>query len=162
MLHLSILVLLLHSKHISLTVRSRLDLCTPRKCQLFGVWCEAKSEQVNYLIDENDNPGKGANCVVSLVHHYLEMHTSHNQEICLHADNAVGQNKNNTMMQYLCWRIITGKSLKITLSFMMAGHTTFTPDRFFGLLKKSYRRTSVSSMKDIEGMVCLILVENEM
>ena len=75
---------------------------TPRKCQLFGVCCEAKSEQVNYLINEN-NPSKGANCVVSLVHHYLEMHTSHNQEICLHADNAMGQNKNNTMMQYLCW-----------------------------------------------------------
>ena len=127
---------------------------TPRKCQLFSVCCEAKSEQVNYLINENDNPGKGANCVVSLVHHYSEMHTSHNQEICLHADNAVGQNKNNTMMQYLCWRIITGKSLKITLSFMMAGHMKFAPDRFFGLQKKSYRRTSVSSMKDIEGMVC--------
>ena len=28
---------------------------TPCKCQLFGVCCEAKSEQVNYLIDENDN-----------------------------------------------------------------------------------------------------------
>ena len=65
------------------------------------------------------------------------MHTSHSQEICLHADNAVGQNKNNTMMQCLCWRI-TGKRLKITISFMIAGHTKFAPDRFLGLLKKSY------------------------
>ena len=68
---------------------------TPRKCQLFGVCSEAKGEQVNYLIDENDYIGKGANCVVSLLHHYLENYTSTNQHLVLHADNATGQNKNN-------------------------------------------------------------------
>ena len=46
---------------------------TPCKCQLFGV---ARGEQVNYLIDENDQPGKGANCVVSMLHHYLELHST--------------------------------------------------------------------------------------
>lgn len=61
---------------------------TPRKCQLFGVCSEAKGEQVHYLIDENDSPGKGANCVVSLLHHYLESKTSIGQHL-LHADNAV-------------------------------------------------------------------------
>jgi hypothetical protein len=62
---------------------------TPRKCQLFGVNCEAKGEQVNYLIDENDNPGKGANCVISMVHHYLENFVLPGQVLNLHADNAV-------------------------------------------------------------------------
>ena len=37
---------------------------TPRKCQLFGVCSESHMEQVNYLIDENDFTGKGANAVV--------------------------------------------------------------------------------------------------
>ena len=74
---------------------------TPRKCQLFGVCSEAKGEQVHYLIDENDNPGKGANCVVSMLHHYLESKTSVGQHLLLHADNAVGQNKNNTVIQYM-------------------------------------------------------------
>ena len=96
---------------------------TPRKCQLFGICSEAKSEQVNYLIDENDIPGKGANCVVSQVHNYLEKHSLPEQELLLHADNAVGQNKNNTVMQYLCWRVLTGKSVRIKISFMLAGHT---------------------------------------
>ena len=119
---------------------------TPRKCQIFGVCCEAKSEQVNFLIDENDNLGKGANCVVSMVHHYLQTYSSHGQELLLHADNAVGQNKNNVMMQYLCWHVITGKNPKAKLSFMIAGHTKFSPNRFFGLLKKMYRQTDVSSL----------------
>ena len=94
----------------------------PHKCQLFGICCEARGEQVNYLIDENDQPGKGANCVVSLLHHYLELHSSPTQEVLLHADNAVGQNEKNTMMQYLCWRIITARNAKIKMSLMVARH----------------------------------------
>lgn len=69
--------------------------------------------------------------------HYLEANTLPNQELLLHADNAVGQNKNNCVMQYLCWRTLTGRSCKIN-NFMLAGHTKFAPDRFFGLLKKAY------------------------
>jgi hypothetical protein len=126
---------------------------TPRKCQIFGVCCEAKSEQVNYLIDENDIVRKGANIVISMMHHYLEGHTSSDQEVLLHADNAVGQNKNNVVMQYLCWRTITGRNSKMKISFMIPGHTKFSPDRFFGLIKKLYRRTSVSSLPDIEKVV---------
>ena len=30
--------------------------------------------QVNYLIDEGMNIGKGANCIISLLHHYLQHH----------------------------------------------------------------------------------------
>ena len=108
---------------------------------------------MNYLIDESDSVGKGANCVVSLVHHYLETNSSSGQEVLLHADNAVGQNKNNTVIQYLCWRVLTGKNSKLKISFMVAGHTKFAPDRFFGLVKKTYRRTSVSSLPDIENVI---------
>ena len=32
--------------------------------------CEAQSSQVNYLIDESDDVGKGANTTISFVHHY--------------------------------------------------------------------------------------------
>ena len=63
---------------------------TPRKCQLFGICSEEHAKQVNYLINESDNPGKGANCVISMLHHYLESKTNPNQDLLLHADNAVG------------------------------------------------------------------------
>ena len=32
---------------------------------------DGKNQQVNYLIDEAENPGKGVDCVISLGHHYL-------------------------------------------------------------------------------------------
>ena len=126
---------------------------TPRKCQLFGICSEGNAKQVNYLIDENDNPGKGANCVISMLHHFLESKTNANQHLLLHADNAVGQNKNNAMIHYCAWRVLTGRCQTIKLSFMIAGHTKFSPDRFFGLIKKSYRQTSVSTLCDIEKVV---------
>ena len=39
----------------------------PRKCGLFSVACEAFPKQVNFVLDESINTGKGANCVVSML-----------------------------------------------------------------------------------------------
>lgn len=39
----------------------------PRKCGIFGVHDEAKGVQTNFLIDEADNAGKGANSVISML-----------------------------------------------------------------------------------------------
>ena len=56
-------------------------------------------------------------------------------------------------MQYLMWRVLSGLHKTITLSFMITGHTKFSPDWCFGLLKRRYRATYVSSLKDIERVV---------
>ena len=72
---------------------------TPRKCAIFGVCCKAIPRQVNYLIDEAVDVGKGANTVVSMLHHFFSTHGLGEKHVHLHADNCVGQNKNNTMIQ---------------------------------------------------------------
>ena len=38
-----------------------------------------------------------------------------------------GQNKNATMVQYLLFRVMTGLHDEVTLSFMITGHTKFSP-----------------------------------
>ena len=123
---------------------------TPRKCALFGVCCEAIPRQVNYLIDEASDTGKGANTIVSLLHHFFSTHSLGECEVHLHADNCVGQNKNNTMIQYLMWRTIVGLHNRITLSFLVVGHTKFW---CFGLLKQRFRRTHVNTLDDIAHVV---------
>ena len=55
--------------------------------------------QVNYLIDEALDTGKGANTVVSLLHHFLATYSLGEVKVQLHADNCSGQNKNNTVFQ---------------------------------------------------------------
>ena len=116
---------------------------TACKCGTFGVCNDGESRQVIYLIDEAENPGKGADCVISLLHHYFEHHGAGEKSMYLHADNCVGQNKNSATVQYLVWRVMTGRHESIELSFMLVGHTKFLPDRFFGLFKKAFRRSTM-------------------
>ena len=120
-----------------------------RKCGIFGVSCEATSTQVNYLMDEADDIGKGANATISLPHHYLQTHGLKEKHLRLHADNCVGQNKNNMVVQYLVWRVIAGLNETVELSFMLVRHTKFAPDRFFGLFKRLYRVSLVDTMTDM-------------
>lgn len=124
-----------------------------RKCGIFGITCEPLSLQVNYLIDEDDDTGKGSNATVSMIHHFLETHAVGKRKILFQADNCVGQNKNNILMQYLMWRVMTGRSDFIEISFMIVGHTKFAPDRFFGLLKKTYKHTFVSTLDEVQDVV---------
>ena len=53
------------------------------------------------------------------------------------------------MIRYFCWHVYKKLHDKISLGFMLAGHTKFTPDRCFGIIKKSYRSRFVSSLYDI-------------
>ena len=57
------------------------------------------------------------------------------------------------MVQYLMWRVFTEKNKSVSLSFMLAGHTKFSPDRFFGLIKKVYRRSSADTLHDLGRIV---------
>ena len=116
---------------------------SPRIAQLFGVCCEAFPRQVNYLIDEADFHDKGADTVISLLDHYFDHYGLNEDHAFFTADNCIGQNKNNALIQYLMYRVLTGKHKSITLSFMLVGHTKFSPDGYFGLIKKKYRRSKV-------------------
>jgi hypothetical protein len=51
------------------------------------------------------------------------------------------------------WRVLTGRSKHINYSFLPVGHTKFSPDWCFGLLKKKYRSTEVNCLNDISIVV---------
>ena len=79
---------------------------TARKCAVFGVCCEGIPRQINYLIDEASAVGKGANTVISLLHHFLHHHGLGEVTVGLHADNCTDQNKNNAMLQVqICYDV---------------------------------------------------------
>lgn len=117
-----------------------------RKCMLFGVTCESISRSVLFFIDEQEQVGKGANTVISLIHTFFKYHGLGEKRVWLHADNCVGQNKNNMLMWYLAWRVMNGLHEEITINFMLSGHTKFSPDSAFGLYKLCYRKNNVDSL----------------
>ena len=122
---------------------------TPRKCGLFGICCEGIPRQVNYLIDEAVATGKGANATISYVHDFFNFHGAGETDAQINADNCGGQNKNNYVIWYYCWRVLCGLHNSILYSFLIAGHTKFSPDWCFGLVKQSFRRRYVSSLFDL-------------
>lgn len=50
------------------------------------------------------------------------------------------------------WRVMR-RSVSTEISFMIVGHTKFTPDSFLGLIKKKYKCTFVSTLDEIQDMV---------
>ena len=128
---------------------------TPRKCAIFGITDESLPRQTNYLVDEAISIGKGCNSVISYLHHYLETHQSDEAKnsLIIHADNCAGQNKNNYMLMYLAWRVAKGCHHRVELNFMIAGHTKFGPDLFFGIFKRRYRKEFVSSLDEIKHCI---------
>jgi hypothetical protein len=69
---------------------------------------------VFYLTDEAESSGKGANSVVSYVDHYLQHFGLGESFASFHFDNCTGQNKNNIVLWYAAWRVITGKHVVIS------------------------------------------------
>ena len=70
--------------------------------------------------------------------------------------NCSDQNKNNAM---LSWCVFSKLHKLITLSFFPVGHTKFAPDWCLDLLKRTYRRTHVSSLQEIADMVNVTTVK---
>ncbi|XP_072314393.1 uncharacterized protein [Eucyclogobius newberryi] len=128
---------------------------TPRKCGLFGVSCEGMQKQVNFLIDEGMSSSKGSNEVISYMHHFFNNFGVGEKYVDLHCDNCSGQNKNNFMLWYAAWRV--GHKLHHTMDihFLIAGHTKFSPDCGFGLIKQAYMKTRVDTLEDIAETSCL-------
>ena len=130
----------------------------PMRVQIFGI-CDSQPHQINYLFNEKETIGSngskshGPNSVISMIHHYLEVHGKKELNYHFHADNCVGQNKNKTVLAYFMWRTIVGLNEEITLSFMRVGHTRCIVDACFGLLKKRYRSSDCDTMEHLKTTV---------
>ena len=99
---------------------------TPRKCTVFSVCCEAIPRQVFNLTDEAADCRKGANSIVSRLHHFFEHHGLGEKNVYLHTDNCKGQNK-IIMLQYLMWRTMTGPAqIHHTVLFDCWSHQVFS------------------------------------
>ena len=115
---------------------------------------------MNYLVDEactigaNGSLSHGANSVISMLHHFFDQHSLGETKVELHTDNCGGQNKNKSVVAYLCWRcIVVGLHKEIVYTFMPAGHIRCQVDGFFGLVKQKYRRSNSDTLEHLRDVV---------
>jgi hypothetical protein len=125
----------------------------PYKIQVFGIANEAFKTQHNYLNPESCTISKGSDSVISFLHHYFEVYGVGEQTVVLHADNCGGHNKNRFIMNYFAYRVMKKLHSSITIIFMPVGHTKFYYDLAFGLLKKKFKHTQVSNLKELEECI---------
>ena len=65
-------------------------------------------------------------------------------------DNCPGQNKNNFVLKMLCgWLIERGFFKKVTVLFLVKGHTKNPCDHLFNTLKRCYRAQNIETFEDL-------------
>eukprot|EP00835_Amoeboradix_gromovi_P006005 NODE_636_length_5742_cov_0.129364.p1 type:complete len:572 gc:universal NODE_636_length_5742_cov_0.129364:942-2657(+) len=128
---------------------------------LFGIHNETHHRQMNYIYRE-DQGKKASNNVATLLLDYIYcLPKEQRLNLILHADNCVGQNKNNTILKLLSWLCLLGKCNTIEFKFMMKGHTKFSPDSCFGHIKKKFARENVYTLNQLKSVVETSSVTNE-
>ena len=105
----------------------------PLRIQIFN---DAVPLQVNYETMGINVSKTRPNSVISMLHHYLAVHSIKEPHLHLHADNCAGQNKNKSVLAYRMWRTLVGLNDKVILSIVRVGHTQCFVDACFGLLEK--------------------------
>jgi len=115
---------------------------SPFKLYVFGIVDDAVDQHYHTMFTEAQQ-GKGANQVVSILHCFLTSIPRLTAKIHLWADNCGGQNKNKTMLWYLCWLVIIQNPKEIVLGFQIKGHTRNSVDRGLGNVKQKANRNEV-------------------
>jgi hypothetical protein len=126
---------------------------SPPKVHLFGVHNEATGEQINFVLDESELLNKGVNGTLSMVLAAIRKLNRGEKHLKLNCDNCAGQNKNNTTIRTLLLLIFGGCYDTIELHFMIAGHTKFSPDRSFGMIKKLYNKSTIYTKEQFVEVV---------
>ncbi|XP_078328084.1 uncharacterized protein LOC144623518 [Crassostrea virginica] len=139
---------------------------TLRKVHIFGVRSDGEPKQLYFLINENETIGPdganvhGPDSVISMLDWALENHHSGETSCTIHADNCCGQNKNQYVLGYFMWRVMTKQHHRIEYKMQVPGHARCLIDGGFALIKKLYRRCDwddepgiVSAQKTSGGIV---------
>ena len=128
---------------------------------LFGIHNETYHRQMNYVYRE-DQGKKASNNVATLLLDYIYCLPKEQRiNLILHADNCVGQNKNNTIIKLLSWMCLLGKCNIIEFKFMMKGHTKFSPDSGFKHIKKKFARENVFDLNQVKSVIETSSITNE-
>lgn len=128
---------------------------------IFGMTCEAEMRQLNFLFSEREKVNKGGNCVCSLIHKGFMKFGRNEKHRIAWCDNCAGQNKNKTIMWYLLLCVILGICETFELRMMLVGHTKFSPDAYFGLLKRKFCKSVIHSLEELQDCVNSSAVGNE-
>ena len=97
-----------------------------------------------YMWGETDG-NRGCNEIISIVKEYLiTLDEKKMEEVSLYCDNCPGQQKNKPMFLMLSEFVAKSKYIKkITLNFLMAGHSLMTVDSAHAVIERAARKKTI-------------------
>ena len=114
-------------------------------------------------LTESSSTGKRVPHVVAFLADYIDRVPEKVTTLLIHADNCVAQNKNKFVIQFFHMLVAIGRFTNIRFMFMLPGHTKFSVDGVFGVIKKKYFRqvgvyTPAQFAEVVEGASRMITV----
>ena len=119
---------------------------------IFGIVDHSQGSSTIYLFDERIGP-KNTDHTISLVTKYWrQFHTANPwvKRVAIYLDNATSTNKNKYLFSWAMEMVSSREAEHIHISFMIAGHTKFAPDRLFSTTGCAYKTVDVFSIEDLK------------
>lgn len=129
---------------------------SPISVNLFGVvdcaTCDHHDRMNTYIWPEYEGD-RGANNICSCLLKDFKIRGFLDQqnfaELTIIADNCGGQNKNKHVVRLLMWLVEMGYFPRITLLFLVKGHTKNSCDRLFNLVKLDYHKQNTYTYDEL-------------
>ena len=119
---------------------------------VFGIVNHATRSSAVYVFDERVGP-KTTDHTVSYITHYLGTIPDWLRRIHLFLDNMCSTNKNFYLMAWAMELVQQGKVDFVRISFLLAGHTKFSPGLLFSKIAKSYNSQDVFTTSELQDEV---------
>lgn len=119
---------------------------------IFGIVNHGSGCSTVYLFDERVGP-KNTDHTISYLNHYISKLPAWVQRVHIFLDNTASTNKNFFMMSWAAELVQQKKLHLIRLSFLIAGHTKFSPDLLFSKIAKSYNRSDVFTTEELKEVI---------
>ena len=123
-----------------------------RTHDVYGIVNEATGTSAVYLFDERTGP-KNTDHTISYTTHYISSLPGWIRHVHLFLDNTCSTNKNVYMMDW-AWEMVSQDRLDLfRVSFLIAGHTKFSPDLLFFKIAKTYNTSDVFSTTELNDVL---------
>ncbi len=119
---------------------------------VFGIVNHGSNLSTGYLFDERVGP-KNTDHTVSHLTDYISHLPAWIRRIHLFLDNTRSTNKNFYMMGWAYEMVQQKKVDFLRISFLIAGHTKFTPDLLFSKVVQTYNRNDVFNTEELKEVI---------
>ncbi len=121
---------------------------------IFGIVNHAQKSSSVYLFDERVGP-KNTDHTISYLWDYISKLPTWLRRVHLFLDNTSSTNKNCYLMAWAYEMIQQGRLSFLRVSFLIAGHTKFSPDLLFSRIAQTYNKSDVFSTQELKDVIAL-------